>query len=138
MPKPAGRTQPCTRTEARTRLDHARKFLEVATLVADSDPELEYTSAAAALAVLAGIAAADAACCQVLGRRSRGQDHREAIDLVAQVTPGGADAAKALRRVLDLKDQAHYGLFDVSGAALRAAIRQAESLVSFAGTVVQR
>jgi hypothetical protein len=138
MPKPTGRTQPCSRADARTRLDHARKFLDVAQLVTDPGQELEYTSAAAALAVLAGIAAADAACCHALGRRSRGQDHHDAIDLVGQVTPGGTEAAKALRRVLDLKDRAHYGLFNVSGTDLRSAIRQAEALVSFADTVLQR
>lgn len=138
MPGPTRRTQPCSRVEARTWLDHARKFLDVAQLVTDPGQELEYTSAAAALAVLAGIAAADAACCHALGRRSRGQDHHDAIDLVSQVTPGGAEAARALRRVLDLKDQAHYGLFNVSGTDLRSAIRQAEALVSFAGTVLQR
>ncbi|MDQ2744659.1 MAG: hypothetical protein M3Z66_20520 [Chloroflexota bacterium] len=126
MPKPTGRTQPCSRADARTRLDHARKFLDVGQLVADPDQELEYTSAAA-----------DAACCHALGRRSRGPDHHDAVDLVGQVTPGGTEAARALRRVLDLKDQAHYGLFDVSGTDLRAATRQAEALVSFAGTVVQ-
>jgi len=99
MPKPTGRTQPCSRADARTRLDHARKCLDVAQLVTDPGQELEYTSAAAALAVLAGIAAADDACCHALGRRSRGQDHHVAIDLVGQVTPGGTEAATALRRL---------------------------------------
>jgi hypothetical protein len=50
--------------------------------------------AAASSAVLAGIAAADAACCTVLGERSRSQDHRDATRLVRDVAPGGADAAK--------------------------------------------
>lgn len=132
------RTQPCSAAQARTRLEHARKFLDVAELVAGEGGEVEYTSAAAALAVLAGIAAADAACCAALGRRSRGQDHRQAIGLVEQVVPGGAQAGNGLRRLLSLKDEAHYGLFDVSGQDLQAALRQAKALVEFAAEAVQR
>jgi hypothetical protein len=134
----ATRTQPCSIAQARTRLAHARKFLEVAELVAGEAGDVEYASAAAALAVLAGIAASDAACCVALGRRSRGQDHLQAVELVEQVAPGGAQAAKALRRLLSLKDEAHYGLFDVGGQDLQAALRQAKTLVDFAGEVVQR
>jgi hypothetical protein len=100
------RTQTCSEQDARTRLRHARQFLE-------------YSSQSAALAVLAGIAASDAACCKALGRRSRGQDHREAATLVEQITPGGKTAANSLRRLLNLKDEAHYGLFDVSGQTSR-------------------
>jgi len=137
-PKREPRTQSCSRDDARTRLEHARKFLDVATLIAEPGQDLEYSSAAAALAVLAGIAASDAACCQVLGRRSRGQDHRQAVDLVGQIEPGGADAARALGRLLNLKDQAHYGLFDIAGKDLQAALRQAEALVTFAGDVLRR
>lgn len=134
----ATRTQPCSATQARTRLEHARKFLDVAELVAGEGGEVEYTSAAAALAVLAGIAASDAACCAALGRRSRGQDHRQAVGLVEQVAPGGAQAANGLRRLLSLKDEAHYGLFDVSGQDLQAALRQTRALVEFAAEVVRR
>lgn len=133
-----GRTQPCSMTEARTRLGHARKFLEVAEMTAGEAGDLEYASAAAALAVLAGIAASDAACCAALGRRSRGQDHQQAIGLVGQVEPGGPEAAKALRRLLNLKDEAQYGFFDVGGQDLRAAVRQARVLADFAAEAVGR
>ncbi|MGI8827906.1 MAG: hypothetical protein ACR2JC_20210 [Chloroflexota bacterium] len=137
-PKRDPRTQTCSRDDARTRLEHARKFLDVATLIAEPGQDLEYSSAAAALAVLAGIAASDAACCQILGRRSRGQDHRQAVDLVGQIEPGGAEAAKALGRLLSFKDQAHYGLFDIAGKDLQAALRQAAALVTFASDVLRR
>jgi len=133
-----GRTQPCSRTEARTRLEHARKFLDVARLIVEPGQDMEYSSAAAALAVLAGIAAADAACCQSLGRRSRGQHHQQAIDLVDQIEPGWREAAKGLGRLLNLKDQAHYGLFDVGGQDLQAALRHADALVAFATDVLRR
>lgn len=134
-PRGAGRTQACADTDADTRLRHARKFIEVAELVAGEGEEIEYASQAAALAVLAGIAAADAACCKALGRRSRGQDHRDAAALVEGVTPGGKRAASSLNRLLNLKDQAQYGLFDVGGQALKAALRQANQLIEFAEAI---
>jgi len=132
------RTQTCSIEQARSRLEHARKFLDVAELVAGETGDVEYASAAAALAVLAGIAASDAACCAALGRRSRGQDHQQAAELVERVSPGGARAAKALRRLLNLKDEAHYGFFDVGGQDLQAAFRQAKTLTDFAAAVIQR
>lgn len=101
---------------------------------ADSD----YVSVAAALAVLAGIAASDAACCKALKRRSRSQDHHDAEELLEQITPGGKTAARTLRRLINLKDEAHYGFFDVGGKDVRAAIRQAKELVGFAETVLTR
>jgi hypothetical protein len=58
--------------------------------------------------------------------------------LIEQVEPGGPQAANALRRLLSLKDEAHYGFFDVGGRDLQAAIRQAEALVDFAAAAVQR
>ncbi len=138
MARASARTQTCSAQDAKTRLAHARKFLEVAELVADEGDDVEYSSAAAGLAVLAGIAASDAACCKALGRRSRGQDHRAALELIAQVEPGGADASKALRRLFALKDEAHYGLFDVSSADLKTALRQARALVDFSAEVLVR
>jgi len=132
------RTQTCSKEHARNRLGHARKFLEVAEMTAGEAGDVEYASAAAALAVLAGIAASDAACCAALGRRSRGDDHQQATKLVEQVEPGGPKAAKALRRLLSLKDEARYGFFDVGGQNLQAAIRQANTLVEFAGAAVRR
>lgn len=62
----SGRTQPCDRVQARTRLDNAEKSLEVAELVAAEREIPESRSVAAALAVLSGIASADAACCAAL------------------------------------------------------------------------
>jgi hypothetical protein len=137
-PRHSGRTQACSEADAATRLRHARKFIEVAELVAGEGDEIEYASQAAALAVLAGIAASDAACCRSLGRRSRGQDHRAATTLVAQVTPGGKQAAQSLNRLLNLKDEAHYGLFDVAGQDLKSALRQANDLVTFAEETLRR
>ena len=135
MARAGGRTQDCTRAQARARQGQAKKFLEVADLVA---AEPESASVSASLAVLAGIAASDAACCRALGRRSRSDDHHDAEALVKRIEPGGPDAANQLRRLINLKDQAHYGLFDVSGSDLQRAIRQAKRLIDFADQVLQR
>jgi hypothetical protein len=94
--------------------------------------------AALAAAVLAGIAAADAACCKALGERSRSQDHRDAVNVVRDVAPGGPDAAKALSRLLALKDEAHYGFDDVGGQKLEHALRWARALVQFADETLRR
>jgi len=134
----SARTQTCNKADARTRLAHARKFFEVAELVATERDVPESASVAASMAVLAGIAASDAACCASLGRRSRGQDHRQAAELLAQVSPGGGEASKTLSRLLDLKDTAQYGLISVSPQKLTAVLRQAHSLVEFAAATVRR
>lgn len=138
MTRSPGHVQTCSLEDARVRLAQARKFLEVAELVSLEEQLPESATAAAAVAVLAGIAAADAACCAALGRRSRSQSHRDAADLLCQVEPGGGSAAATLRRLLDLKDTAHYGLIAVSGQRLKRALRQAADLVEFAGAILRR
>jgi len=137
-PRQPSRLQPCSKADASTRLRHARSFLEVARLVAEEGDDLDYSSPSAALAVLSGIAASDAACCKALGRRARGPDHNEAAVLVEQVTPSGKKAANSLRRLLSLKDEAQYGLFDIGGQQLKAALRQASDLVDFAEDILRR
>ncbi len=78
-----------------------------------------------------GIAAADAACCVAVGRRSRGQDHKQAVSLLGQVSPPG-DAARNLQHLLDLKDTAQYGIINITPVSLQTALRQAKALVDFA------
>ncbi len=134
MSRSAGRTSSCTRPDGAARLEDARAFLGVATLVLDEqipdeDEAINLSGVSAALAVLAGIAAADAACCSRLGRRFRGQDHRGAVDLVRTVVPGGPEMAKDLGRLLDLKDSAHYGVLGVSDRDARAAVERARRMV---------
>lgn len=137
MSRQRGRTQACGPAEARTRAGTSAKFLEVAGLI-DREDEGAFRNVAASLAVLAGIAAADAACCRALGRRSRGSDHHDAEALVAEISPGGAEAATWLRRLIDLKDTVQYGIIYVSRDDLKVAMRQAERLVAFANEVIRR
>lgn len=136
-PRGIPRTAPCTPGHARTRLSQAEKFLEVAEIVATEELE-ESSSVATALAVLAGIAASDAACCAALGRRARGQDHHEAEALLRQVEPQGPGMAASLKRLLDRKDEAHYGLYNVSRQNLTAALRQARQILDEARAVLDR
>lgn len=132
-----GRTQPCDRRHARTRLDNAEKSLEVAEVVAGEREIPESRSVAAALAVLSGIAASDAACCAALGRRSRGDDHRQAAALLQDIV-GGNRPARALLDLLNLKDTAQYGLIPITGRELTTALRRAQSLLDFAREILRR
>ena len=105
-------------------------------MVATEEAVPESASVSASLAVLAGIAASDAACCAALANRPRGQDHHEAEVLIGRIEPGGKAAAVSLRRLIDLKDTAHYGLIHVSGQNLKTALRQAAQLIEFAARVL--
>ena len=138
MTKRSGRTRPCDRADARTRFDNAQKSLEVAELAAGEREIPASRSVAAALAVLSGIASADAACCAALGRRSRGDDHREAAALLRQIVPAGDRAAKALIELLNLKDTAQYGLIPITRREPTTTLRRARTLLEFAGEVLRR
>lgn len=138
-PRQPSRTQRCSAAEASRRLDHAKQFLFVAEIAADdqkADGSLEYGNAAATLAILAGVAAADAACCKATGRRSRADDHHEAERLLTQIVDGGKVAAKKLGGLVDLKNDAQYGFYSISPAALTRALRQARALIKFADQVL--
>jgi hypothetical protein len=138
MTKRGSRTQPCDRAQARTRLENAQKSLEVAELAAGEAEIPASRSVAAALAVLSGIASADAACCAALGRRSRGEDHREAAALLREIVPAGDRAARALTDLLNLKDTAQYGLIPITQRQLTAALRRAKTLLDFARETLRR
>lgn len=131
------RTQPCDRAHARIRLDNAEKSLEVAELAAAEREIPASRSVAAALAVLSGIASADAACCTALARRSRGDDHRQAAALLREIVDGEA-AAKALVDLINLKDTAQYGLIPITARELTTAVRRARTLLEFARNVLAR
>lgn len=131
MARASGRTATCGRAEAIARLRQARAFVEVAELcLADVDnPDLPLRGVAGALAALGGIAASDAACCARLGRRSRGQDHAQAITLVATVRPDGERLARDLGRLIAIKDNVHYDAIMISMTDAKAAVAQAKRMV---------
>ncbi len=131
------RSRQCDAADARKRLADAEKYLEVAELVAGED-SLESHNVATGLAVFAGIAAADAACCKALGESSRGPDHRDAASFLRRITPGGEAGANNFERLVGLKDKVHYSFLNVSGQDRTGAIRRASHLIDFACEVLQR
>jgi len=131
MAKARGRTSACTPADAASRLAQARGFLDAAELYRSKEP-----SVAASNAVLAAIAAADAACCAALGYHATGESHDEAVMHLSTVAPDGKEAARALRRALAVKSKAQYGLTSISGADPDTALRQANKLVDIAEKLV--
>lgn len=89
------RVQQCDGEDARKRLVAAGKLLVLAELV-DGESDPDFANVAASLAVLAGIAASDSACCKALAYRSRAERHMEAVRVLERVANGGKDAAKAV------------------------------------------
>lgn len=131
------RTETCDSSNARHRLREAEVSLEVATVTQVNGPNDEaYGGVATSLAVQAGIAATDAACCHQLKRRSRSQNHRDAAVLAAKIEPGGKVASKRLLKLLDVKDKAQYGFVPLGESQVKSAIRNAEQLVEWAKTVL--
>jgi hypothetical protein len=136
-PRSTSRTTTCGEREARARLADARAQLHLAELAGESSPPAE-VKAAISCAVLAGIAASDAACCTALGRTNRSENHRDAVELLGQVSPGGTGAARQLDRLLSLKDESQYGFTRLTGRKLQQAVRRARALMTHAEAVVQR
>lgn len=134
----SAKTALCGTAEARARLRTARAYLDVATDVLSEQARDEFLSVATGLAVLAGIAAGDAICCSRLRCRHRGDDHRSASALLKTATPDGAKLSTTLGRLLDVKDEAHYGVIHVSTRKAKDSVRWATDLVSRAAEEVER
>lgn len=115
-------------------LERSQSLVDAADLVVG---EAEFQGVAAALTVLAGIAASDAACCAVLGRRHRGPDHRGAVELLSGIEPGGTQMAKDLQRLIDRKDNAHYGVIHVALGEERRMVDRANRLLTYARAAVE-
>jgi hypothetical protein len=101
----------------------------VADLVLDEKDRVEMPGGAAGLAVLAGVAGSDAICARRLGAIHRGDDHRGAAALLRDATPDGKKLASTFLRLIDIKDEAHYGLLLVPPRKARDAVRWAGQLV---------
>jgi hypothetical protein len=119
-------------------LASAQAFLDVAELVLDEKERVEMPGVAAGLAVLAGIAASDAICARRLRLIYRGEDHHGAASLLQQATPDGKKLAVTFLRLVDLKDEAHYGLVVVSARRARDSVRWARSLLERAQQELER
>ncbi|HET8930523.1 MAG TPA: hypothetical protein VFN21_07700 [Acidimicrobiales bacterium] len=137
MARPKMRMQSCDRRAALSRLAQAEAFLLAAELLVDDDSDAAAPSVAASLAVLAGIAASDAACCARLGVRARGQAHTEAVELLGSVDPGGTSMAKDLQRLLNRKDDSQYGITLVASADAGRMVGWAKRLLRLSSEAVE-
>ena len=108
------------------RLSKARQFLQVADDARELAADEDVADAAATLYVHAGVAAADAICAGALGAHSKGEDHQQAIELLATVDRA---SAKHLRTLLSMKTRAGYGHDPLSLQNLTKAERTAHALV---------
>jgi hypothetical protein len=124
------RTRRCTPAIAAGRLGKAEQFFDAAVTVRDlADDEADVADAVVTLLVHAGIAAADALCCQALGEHAQGDNHNEAIGLVVRIRPDGADLARALGILLGAKTRAGYGHEPLDRDSRLRCERAAEKLV---------
>lgn len=129
----SARTRPCDKALIRGRMGKAEQFLDAAESVRElAADEEDMGDAYVTLCVHAGIAAADALCCAALGRHAQGDGHQEAVALLRQVNPGGADLAKALEVLLKMKTRAGYSHVSVNAEDRRRARRRAIDLVEAA------
>ncbi|HET6743890.1 MAG TPA: hypothetical protein VFH76_33355 [Kribbella sp.] len=127
-----GRTNRCSEADRRGRMHVADQFHTAAGLIQEftGDPaEGTINNAYVTLCVHAGIAAADVICCARLGEYSRGEDHKEAVALLARVDKS---LSTVLARLLALKTPAGYQPRTVSKQQVTAAGRQADQLISAA------
>lgn len=90
---------------------------------------------AAALAVLAGIAAADAICGLRVGKRSRGQDHRQAVALLQEVRLRDTSLPSRLQRLIAEKDAVHYSPNLVTASSAKGLVRHASALLQEANAL---
>lgn len=133
-PRNRGKTVPASAREAKSRLDAAKAFVSVAELIyaEPDDPVLPLRGVAAAVAVLGGVAAADVICAVRLGEMFRGDDHAQAVDLLARARPEGTRVKTDFTRLIAVKDQVHYQAILVTPAQSAAAIRRAKRILAAA------
>lgn len=96
----------CTPSTRRGRRGKARQFLDAAETIGElAEDAADVADAYVTLLVHAGIAAADVVCCAALGIHAQGENHNEAITLLARVN---RDYANDLRTLLGVKTKAGY------------------------------
>ena len=120
-------TKPIGAAEARGRRKVAETYLEVAHLISNEDGTA--INVCVGMAVLAGIAAADAICAASLGERYSGTDHHAAASLLERVDPR---LGRVLRSLVELKGASHYGHQLLTISNRTAALRNAAALVTVA------
>ncbi len=133
MAKKSGRTQPCNQKTRAGRLSKAKQFLDAAEIIeAITDGAVDVEDAYITMCIHAGIAAADVICCAQLGEHSRGEDHNDAVNLLAQVDP---EMARHLNTLLQMKTRSGYSAQPSPAADLKRAGRAASALVERASAM---
>ena len=115
--------------EVRIRAEHARDSLLTAQARFEPGGPMASNNTTGLNAVNAGIAAADAICGSKLGYRSSGQDHKQAIGLLAQALPEKRTAARDLGRLLEAKTLTSYGASHITEARASELLKYASRLV---------
>lgn len=109
----------------------ARQFLVAAETIATVMDDQEIAGAFVTLCVHAGVAAADVICCARLGVHHSGENHHEAVALLASVDKS---AARQLKALLDMKTRSGYSPVLTSAADQKRACRAAAALVAAASS----
>lgn len=125
------RTRKVTGAEVRTRAQHAHAFLTAADLVADLGHDAGIADLGItidSLAVLSGIAAADAICGAALGERSAGQDHGDAVSILRRTEPGKR-LGQHLTRLIDSKTETQYSALLLTESRAAELLKAARRLV---------
>jgi hypothetical protein len=91
-----------------------------------SDDDDDIGDAFVTLCVHAGIAAADVVCCSILGEHAQGENHAEAVALLARAD---TSLASRLRVLLAMKTDAGYSHVPMSATDRKKAERAAALLV---------
>lgn len=122
-PRKPARTVRGTPGDARARREDGDLLMDRASLGDLNDPRSRKVDAA--IAVLAGIAYADAICIALLGERSSSGDHSHAVQLLRQADP---QAASDLQTLISIKTQAQYGVAALNSDSATRAMRAADRL----------
>lgn len=114
MATKGGRTVPCDASMRAGRRRKALQFYRAACDIADLAVEPgDVSDAYVTLLVHAGIAAADVLCCASLGEHAQGDNHAEAVALLAK---SDTERARDLRILLQVKTKAAYSHQRVSSS----------------------
>jgi len=121
------RTRPCNVGIRQGRLQKANQFMDAADMIRElADGSGDVADAYVTLCVHAGIAAADVICCAALGEHAQGENHDEAVGLLARADKY---VSPHLRTLLNLKTKAGYSHAPATPDEFKRAGRAAQALV---------
>ena len=130
------KTRPVDRAHAETRLNDARAFLQQADISLQFVDGPRRNAIVVSSAVLAGIAACDAACALALGMVSAGA-HDQAVRLLTRVS-GSTKAVGDLSKLVAIKTASQYTGKSMAERQATDAITRAQRLVAFAESQLRR